>query len=111
MTVPPFPMMITSHTYTVRLYLIGQLEPARRILEQEIGTANLWVSLQPTDIITAGKTNPGYVVELMNYPEYSLTPAELYRLGEKLLRRLVHITGQTTGMLVSPDSTQCYTTS
>ena len=94
-------------TYTVRLYMAGDIEQAKQVLREECYRPNLGlcVTIEPTLFIYTGGQEDGFVVGFINYPRFPSTPKQLYDRALVIANRLISRLCQWSAMLVTPEKT------
>lgn len=94
-------------TYTVRLYMAGDIERAKQLLRAECYPPNegLCVTVEPTTFIYTGGEESGFVVGFVNYPRFPTKPQELVRRATGIAGRLITGLCQWSALLVCPDET------
>lgn len=97
----------TEPTYTVRLYMAGDIEDAKRFLRSECYPPNegLCVTVEPCSFIYTGGEESGFVVGFVNYPRFPTTPEKLWDRAVGIAGRLVPALHQWSALLVAPDKT------
>lgn len=94
-------------TYTVRLYIGGDLARAKEVLRREClpPNAGLCVTVEPTTFVYTGGDADGIVVEL-NDPRFrQVDDAKLLTRAEHIAERLISALKQPAALLVAPDKT------
>lgn len=92
-------------THVIRLYLSGPIEVAKQVIRENVLTAGLCVTIEPTLFIYTGGEEAGYVVGLLNYPRFPSEPDALSVRARALMERLLEATHQHSALLVAPDET------
>jgi len=95
-----------AQTYTVKLYIAGPIEDAKRVIRRAAFPKGLCVTIEPTLYIYAGGEEAGYVVGLLQYPRYPEAEVVIFEKAEALLIELIKATDQWSGLLVSPTLTR-----
>lgn len=97
-------------TYTVRLYMAGDVQEAKRVLRRECyppaGGGNLCVTVEPTTYIFAGGEEAGFVVGFVNYPRFPVEPDELWDRAKGIASRLIPELCQWSALLVATDRSE-----
>ena len=75
----------TATTHIIRLYLSGPIEIAKQAIRAETLRAGLCVTIEPTTFIYTGGEEIGYVVGLVNYPRFPVTPDALVTRARALM--------------------------
>lgn len=98
----------TEPSYTVRLYMAGDIEQAKRLLRAECYPPNegLCVTVEPTTFIYTGGEEAGFVVGFVNYPRFPTAPAALWERASNVAHRLIPALCQWSALLVAPDKTE-----
>ncbi len=94
-------------TYTVRLYMGGDIAQAKAILRRECYSPNegLCVTVEPTTFVYTGGEEAGFVVGFVNYPRFPTTPKELLARAEDIAHSLIIGLCQWSALVVAPDKT------
>lgn len=94
-------------TYTVRLYMAGDIEQAKAALRRECypPNAGLCVTVEPTTFVYTGGEEAGFVVGFVNYPRFPSEPAALWRRAAGIAEWLAPDLCQWSALLVAPDRT------
>ena len=97
----------TEPTYTVRLYMAGDLETAKRLLRTECYPPNdgLCVTVEAVTFLYTGGEEQGLCVGFLNYPRFPTTPEKLWARAESIAARLIPALCQWSVLLVAPDKT------
>lgn len=100
--------MTTVPTYTVRLYMAGDIEQAKRLLRAECYPPNdgLCVTIEPTTFIYTGGEESGFVVGFVNYPRFPSEPEKLLARARGIAERLIPALCQWSALLVASDVTE-----
>jgi hypothetical protein len=64
-------------SFSVTIFMAGDIETARAVLRQECFRAGLCVTLEACEYIYTGGAEQGFRVGLINYPRFPKTPQEL----------------------------------
>jgi hypothetical protein len=99
----------TEPTYTVTLYIAGELADARRSLRRQCLEEGLCVTVMPTTFVYTAGAEEGVVVGLVNYPRFPTTPEKLLARAEKVALQLMEDLCQYSALLVAPDVTKWMT--
>ena len=99
-----------AETYWARIYLAGPIEPAKQILRSEFiqKDKGLCVTISPTLYLYSGGEEHGYVVELVNYPRFPMSVADIQGRARHLAHLLRAGTHQWSGMIMFPDETEFF---
>lgn len=94
-------------TYTVRLYMAGDIGDAKRLLRAECYPPNegLCVTVEACDFIYTGGEECGFVVGFLNYPRFPTSPEKLWERATGVAERLVGGLCQWSALLVASDKT------
>lgn len=94
-------------TYTVRLYMAGDIERAKCLLRAECYPPNegLCVTVEPTTFIYTGGQETGFVVGFVNYPRFPKPAAELFARARQIAERLIPALCQWSALLAASDRT------
>lgn len=91
-------------TYTVAIYIGGDLSDARRIC-RKVCMRGLCVTVEPLDFVYTGGAEAGVRVGLINYPRFPVEPDELFVKAEALAITLMEGLYQHSASIVAPDKT------
>lgn len=91
-------------TYTVAIYLAGDLADARRIC-REFCMRGLCVTVEPIEFIYTGGAETGVRVGLINYPRFPAKPEAIFAAAEELARVLIEGLHQHSASIVATDKT------
>lgn len=100
----------TAPTYAVRLYLSGPIEVAKQIIRAAAIREGICVTIEPTLFVYSGGEETGYVVGLVNYPRFPSEPRDIADRARHLLHLLMEGTHQWSGLMVTPTTTEWFTT-
>lgn len=89
-------------TYTVRLYMAGDIGEAKQMLREECYREGLCVTVGPTTFIYTAGEEQGFVVGFVNYPRFPTSQGALYERAERIARDLLRRCCQRTCLLVTP---------
>lgn len=92
-------------TYTIQIYLSGPIEVAKHVLREECLREGLCVTIEPTTYIYTGGEEQGYVVGMLNYPRFPITPEALNERAKRIAEMLIERTFQRSALVVTPDET------
>lgn len=92
-------------TYTVQLYIGGNIEEAKRQLNMICYLEGLCVTIEPTTFIYTGGTEQGMVIGFVNYPRFPKTPETIWNLAVEIAHILIPALNQKTALLVAMDRT------
>lgn len=92
-------------TYTVRLYVAGDIESAKRLLRREFYSRGGCVTVERTDFLYTGGEEAGMVIGFVNYPRFPKEPADIWQRAAKIAEALLPELNQKTALLVAPDRT------
>ena len=97
----------TEPTYTVRVYMAGDIAHARQLLRREVypPNAGLCVTVEPTTFVFTGGEEAGFVLGFVNYPRFPSEPRELWARAQGIAERLIPALGQWSALLVAQDKT------
>ena len=93
----------TANTRTIRIYLSGPIEVAKQVIRESVMDEPLCVTVEPTTFIYTGGEEQGYVVGLVNYPRFSITPEQLDDRAMRLAELLLDRTFQWSALVVTPE--------
>ena len=99
---------ILVDTYTVRLYMAGDINNAKQLLRAECYPPNdgLCVTIEPTTFIYTGGEEAGFVVGFVNYPRFPKNPEAVYERAKAIAERLIPALSQWSALLVATDKTE-----
>lgn len=94
-------------TYTVRLYMAGDIESAKAFLRKQCYPPNdgLCVTVEPTTFIYTGGEEAGFVVGFVNYPRFPSSPEDLLSRARAITEVMIPTLCQWSALLVAPDQT------
>jgi len=92
-------------TYTVRLYIAGDINTAKRWLNDYCYNNGLCVTVEPTTFIYTGGEESGMVIGFVKYPRFSKKPSELFGEAKYMAELLLAALNQQSCLLVCPDKT------
>lgn len=93
-------------TYTLRLYMAGIYEDARRILAQYCAKNGDCFAITPTDYVYSGGIESGFVVTLISYPRFPRSPDELGAVMNEVANLLMEELGQGSYTIEAPEGTK-----
>jgi hypothetical protein len=100
---------MTLPTYAIKIYLSGPIEVAKQVIREHILEKPLCVTIDPTTFIYVGGEEAGYVVGLLNYPRFPMSPNELNVRADILAELLIKKTFQRSALVVKPEATKWIT--
>lgn len=92
-------------SYTVAIYIAGDLETARAVCRRHCMDVGLCVTVEPVEYIYTGGSETGVRVGLINYPRFPSKPADLMAMAEALAMLLKDALCQQSLSIVAPDKT------
>lgn len=92
-------------TYTVRLYMAGDIEQAKACLRSECYARGLCVTIEPTTFIYTGGEEEGFCIGFVNYPRFPSDPSELRARALGIAELLLPLLNQKSALLVASDRT------
>jgi hypothetical protein len=92
-------------TYTVRLYVAGDLGTAKASLRRECLSDGLCVTVTQTTFVYTAGAEDGVEVGFVNYPRFPTTPDALFGRARRVADRLMADLCQWSALLVAPDRT------
>jgi hypothetical protein len=95
----------TEPTYTIRLFIAGEVADARRAMRQECLAEGLCVTVTPTTFVYTAGAEEGVEVGFVNYPRFPTTPDALFGRAKEIAVRLMARLCQRSALLVAPDKT------
>lgn len=99
----------TEPSYSISVYVAGDLQKARDSLRRQCFEEGLCVTLTPTEFIYTGGMETGVVVGLVNYPRFPKTKDLILERAEQLAQTLVEDLHQWSALIVTPSNTYWYT--
>ena len=96
------------NTYTVRIYIAGDYDDARRICRQECYADGLCVTVERCDFVYTGGEEAGVCVGLLNYPRFPSNGVDVSVRAEALAQRLLVGLCQQSVLVVTPTLTHWY---
>src|SRR5262245_57892473 len=102
----------TVETYTVKIYMAGNVEVAKAYLQQacyqrDCPIGGLCTTVEPITFVHAGGEESGFVVGLVNYPKFPAKPDELFAAARELAVGLVlTLSHWWSALLVAPDKSE-----
>ncbi|MGU3387168.1 hypothetical protein ACLBYG_21850 [Methylobacterium sp. D53M] len=94
----------TEPTFTVTIYLAGDLATARQVC-REFCMSGLCVTVEPTEFIYTGGAEAGVRVGLLNYPRFPTEPDVILGKAVALANRLRERLCQHSWLIVTPTET------
>jgi DNA polymerase elongation subunit (family B) len=95
-------------TYWVKIFIAGGLNDIEKTC-REFCLEGLCVTVTKTNYVFTMGTEKGAIVELVNYPRFPSTKAELEEKAQKLAFLLLEKTYQGSVLLQTPEDTTWYT--
>jgi len=103
------PVCITAPTWTVSIYLAGDIDVAKQVCREECFRAGLCVTVEPCEYIYTGGQETGYRVGLVNYPRFPATAESITTRALALASVLMLRTYQLSVLVVTPTETHWLT--
>ena len=94
-------------TYYARIYLSGPIEDAKRWLRVYC-SKGMCVNITPTTYIYKYGEEEGYIVEIINYPRFPRTKAEIVSIAKNIAMGLMEDTCQGSFSIEYPNHTYYY---
>jgi hypothetical protein len=101
--------LVTAPTYTVTVYVAGNVQDAERSLRRQCMEEGLCVTCTPTTFIYTGGAETGVAVGFVNYPRFPRENWAIYRRAVQVAEQLMNDLYQTTALVVAADNTQWLT--
>lgn len=95
----------TEPTYTVDIYMAGDLDQARHVCREYCLEVGFCVTIVACDFVYTGGAESGVKIGCINYPRFPATPAEIWGKALPLAERLRARLCQQSYSLVAPDKT------
>jgi hypothetical protein len=95
----------TVPTFTVTLWMAGDVRTARAWLRRQCTLSPLCVTVTETELVYAGGHEAGFAVGLVNYPRFPSAPEGLLERAKGLAVGLMEECGQHSALLVTPMGT------
>ena len=95
----------TEPSYSVTVYVAGDIADARRSLRQQAMEEGLCVTLTPTTFIYTAGAEEGVAVGFINYPRFPKTPGVIWGRAVEVAERLMVDMCQHSACVVGPDET------
>jgi hypothetical protein len=92
-------------SYSVSIYIAGDLDAARAACREHTLAVGLCVTLEPVEYVYTGGLEAGVRVGLINYPRFPAEPAAIWSRAVALAELLVERLHQETASVVGPDRT------
>lgn len=105
----PEPKKLTVPTFTVEIYLAGEMADIERECAAYCMEVGLCVSVEPTKFIYTGGREDGAVVRLVNYPRFPAEPDSIRAKAGELAVRLMDVCCQWSALLVDGEKTEWLT--
>lgn len=96
-------------TYTVSLYMAGDIATASAWLRRECYARGLCVTVTPTSFIYTGGEEGGFVVGFVNYPRFPNTPPDLFNRAKSIALALIVECCQKSALVVGTDRSEWLT--
>lgn len=90
-------------TYTVSLYMAGDVDVARQAIREYCYDVGLCVTVTPTTYIYTGGEEAGFIVGFINYPRFPVEPADLDATAREVADLLLDRCCQHSYTLVAPE--------
>lgn len=97
-----------ADTNWARIYMAGDMEITKQVCRAYCFNIGLCVTLTKTDYIYAGGLEGGFIVELINYPRFSIAYEELLRKVERLAEELMDANYQKSYTIMTSKETFWY---
>ncbi len=95
-----------SQTYTVKIYMAGDIEQAKQVLRKDCLREGLCVTIHPRNYIYSGGEETGFVVELINYPRFDNYPDQIWNRAKLLAEQLREALFQHSYLLMDSKNTE-----
>jgi hypothetical protein len=97
----------TEPTFTVRLYMAGDIDDARRYLRRWCYPPNegYRFSIESSTFIYTGGEESGFAINFVNYPRFPETPEQIKAKAIDVAKGLLRECCQWTALLVTPAET------
>lgn len=97
--------ILTEPSYSVTVYLAGDVQTARASLRRECVEEGLCVTLTPTEFIYTAGAESGVAVGFVNYPRFPKCPEDIKARALKVAARLMADLCQWSALVVTPTET------
>lgn len=95
----------TLPTYTVQLYIAGDIDAAKQWLRRECYQKGLCVTVEPTTFVYTGGEEQGMVIGFAAYPRFPKEKSELWQRARLIADGLLQELAQHSFMLVDQYNT------
>jgi len=92
-------------SYPVSIFIAGRASDIEDMCRTYCDEVGMCVTATPTCFIYTGGEEQGYIVGLINYPRFPMTPEKIWDHAEKLAARLCDEASQQSYTIQSPDRT------
>lgn len=99
----------TVETYTLNLYMAGDIHQARQVCREYCMEVGLCVTVTPTTYIYTGGEEAGFIVGFINYPRFPASSGELWDTAMSLAKQLRNRLCQHSFTIVGPDNSEWHT--
>mgnify|MGYP005609863077 CR=1 FL=1 len=93
-------------TYTVTLWIAGDIDTARRVVRERAYNLGMCVTVTPTTFIYTGGEESGVAIGFVNYPRFPSTPAAIRAQAREIAETLIAALNQKSALLVATDVTE-----
>ena len=93
-------------TYSVQVFMAGNIDDAKRQIRQSCYREGLCVTVTPTTFIYTAGEEEGVVIGFQNYPRFPSEPRKILQRAKELAVEVMKATCQRTSLIVAPDSTE-----
>lgn len=93
-------------TYTVTVYMGGDIEVAKQWLRRECYQSGLCVTIAPTLFIYTGGDETGFAIGFVNYPRFPSEPSDIWTRAVAVAMALVVECCQKTALIVATDRSE-----
>ena len=92
-------------TYTAEIYMAGDYNQAKHLLQKMAATQGMCVSIEHVDYIYTGGAERGFVVRLINYPRFPSVSSDVKDFAVRIAESLIMDLGQGSCTIVCSDET------
>ena len=96
-------------TFWAKIYMAGDVHIAKQTCREFCFDVGLCVNIHPTDYIYTGGEEAGFCVEVINYPRFPKSQAEVASTASKLARKLMQSACQHSYLIMDPIETMWVT--
>lgn len=98
--------MTTVESYTVKIWMAGDYDDARRVVRQFCANEGACFALSRADFVYSGGEEAGFSATLIHYPRFPSEPVALWNKAERLAAILANDLCQKSYSIEAPDKTE-----